>query len=522
MLRTLLLCALVFAGLCLSSMARAEKRVALVVGIDNYDNLPPEQQLLKARNDATAMQETLGGIDFGVVPGIDLDRSEFNRKLLEFEQKLQPGDVAAVFYAGHGVEIDGQNYLLPRDIPAVVIGQDELLIREAIELDSIMEMLQKKGTRINLIILDACRDNPFADTGGRGVGGSRGLSRIDPPTGTFVMYSAGAHQKALDRLSDTDGNRNSVYTRSLIPLLTQPGMSIQVIAKDVQVKVKALAESVERAQHHAYYDQIIGDFYLVKGDGDRPAARPQPQPQVAAPVPVQLAPATSAPEDLEQAVKRRGEMAYLECVSSNELTCYKSFLADFPDHPRAKQVEKIVRSQIELPRFRACMSSKTYDDKLEQCHLYLDSFPNGRYRRQAEEVIEQALLETETRPQAHEPAPVAPLPTPPAPAARTFTLYSGYDLYGGDYGRLAGQGRLRRLLFGLPQRHALQGFHLQHASACLFPEVADVAAHALHQCRIGYPGDSAATWPERAAGFKIRRGLRQWFYDVQQLRFLRQ
>jgi hypothetical protein len=253
------------------------------------------------------------------------------------------------------------------------------------------------------------------------------------------MYSAGAHQKALDRLSDTDGNRNSVYTRSLIPLLTQPGRSIQVIAKDVQVKVKALAESVERAQHPAYYDQIIGDFYLVKGDGDRPAARPQPQPQVAAPVPVQLAPATSAPEDLEQAVKRRGEMAYLECVSSNELTCYKSFLADFPDHPRAKQVEKIVRSQIELPRFRACMSSKTYDDKLEQCHLYLDSFPNGRYRRQAEEVIEQALLETETRPQAHEPAPVAPVPPPPAPAARTFTLYSGYDLYGGDYGRLPGK-----------------------------------------------------------------------------------
>lgn len=429
--------------------AFAEKRVALVVGINKYDNFPDDKQLQRARSDAETVAESLRKIGFKVILGADISRFEFNQKLSEFQKSLEPGDVAAVFYAGHGIEIDRQNYLLPRDTPPVRTGDDELLIREVVSLDSILEMLEKKGTRISLIILDACRDNPFADSAGRSVGATRGLSRIEPPTGTFVMYSAGAHQSALDRLGDDDDSKNSVYTRILVPLLGQPDRSIQAIAKEVQVKVKALAETVKHVQHPAYYDEIIGDFYLVSSSATAATPTPQEEEEIAKPAPVAPSPDKPA-EPQPSSAKFRGEMAYLNCVESNDLTCYKAFIADFPDHPRARQVEKIMRTQIEIPRYEACESANSYSDTLKQCHLYLVSFPNGRYRERAEAIINRALEENEQKFSASgqdqtgtgplqtldQPTQQMPLPAQPS---REFTIHNGYDLYGGDYSRLAGK-----------------------------------------------------------------------------------
>jgi len=122
--------------------------------------------------------------------------------------------------------------------------------------------LQQKGAATVILILDACRDNPFAVKGKRAIGMTRGLTRMDPAEGMFVLFSAGQGQSALDRLSDTDANPNSVFTRTLLVEMETPGQSMVQIAKKTQSKVRELAAKVDHVQVPAYYDQIVGDLYL--------------------------------------------------------------------------------------------------------------------------------------------------------------------------------------------------------------------------------------------------------------------
>ena len=126
-----------------------------------------------------------------------------------------------------------------------------------------IERLQEAGAKISLLVLDACRDNPFKKAGSRGVGGNRGLAPINGPRGVFVLYSAGYGEAALDRLSDSDPNPNSVFTRALVPALAKSGITVQEIAKLTQAEVNRLAATVNHSQMPAYYDQILGQFSLA-------------------------------------------------------------------------------------------------------------------------------------------------------------------------------------------------------------------------------------------------------------------
>ena len=130
------------------------------------------------------------------------------------------------------------------------------------ELSALSDRLQQKGAATVILILDACRDNPFAVKGKRAIGMTRGLTRMDPAEGMFVLFSAGQGQSALDRLSDTDANPNSVFTRTLLVEMETPGQSMVQIAKKTQSKVRELAAKVDHVQVRAYYDQIVGDLYL--------------------------------------------------------------------------------------------------------------------------------------------------------------------------------------------------------------------------------------------------------------------
>jgi uncharacterized caspase-like protein len=249
------------------SPALAERRVALVIGIDRYDNLGPQAQLRKARGDAAAVARLLKDIGFDVIAKEDLTRSAFNSHWQDFLNKLMPGDSAAVYFAGHGVEFAGRSYLLPRDVPNLKPGRDELLRREALSLQEFLADLREKGTRLNLVILDACRDNPFEQGAGRSVGSRRGLAVTEPPPeGTFIMYSAGAGESALDQLSIADRDPNSVYTRHLLPLLKTPGMSLTEVAEQVRVLVRQMAETVQHRQTPAYYNQVLGRVCLAGGE----------------------------------------------------------------------------------------------------------------------------------------------------------------------------------------------------------------------------------------------------------------
>jgi len=236
------------------------RRVALVVGNDAYENL---ERLQKAVNDARAVSDALGRLGFQVIRVENAPRRIMNQKISEFTGKVGRGDTAFMFYSGHGVEIRGINYLLATDTPPAHEGDDGLISSEGIAADIIIERLQDRGAKITMLVLDACRENPFKTAGSRGLGGTRGLGQMTAPEGVFVLYSAGVGQTALDRLSDSDPNPNSVFTRTLVQLLARPGMTVQEMAKATQAEVRRLAGTVNHPQMPAYYDQILGQFSLA-------------------------------------------------------------------------------------------------------------------------------------------------------------------------------------------------------------------------------------------------------------------
>ena len=254
------------------SAAQAENRFAFVVGNDAYQNVNP---LKKAVNDARSIAQTISTIGFQVTLGENLTRRQFIEKFNTFENRIQPGDTAFLFYSGHGVELDGANYLVPVDAPKVAADQQSLLKDESISTDNMIQRLKARGSRAQIVVLDACRENPFRQTNGRAIGGARGLAPTQAPGGVFVIYSAGVGEVALDRLSDNDTNPNSVFTRSFLPLLTDPSQSLVTVAKETRTRVKALATTIGMTQSPAYYDEIDGEIFLAKaatGTAPLPAA----------------------------------------------------------------------------------------------------------------------------------------------------------------------------------------------------------------------------------------------------------
>ena len=254
-----MIAACTFALLLAATPADAAKRIALVIGNNAYENVP---QLQKAVNDADAISKELAKLSFEVVTAQDVGRRAMSRALVELEGKVGAGDTALVYFAGHGFAVDGTNYLLPVDVPAANPGEEGLVKDASFAASGLSDRLQEKGAGTVILILDACRDNPFALKGKRSIGQTRGLARMDPAEGMFVLFSAGQGQSALDRLSDTDTNPNSVFTRTLLAEMEVPGLSMVQIAKKTQAKVRELAAKVDHVQVPAYYDQIVGDLYL--------------------------------------------------------------------------------------------------------------------------------------------------------------------------------------------------------------------------------------------------------------------
>lgn len=239
------------------------KRVALVIGNDNYVNVT---KLKKAGNDAKAIAGVMGKLGFKVIHMLNVNRLAMDRALTRLSNLVELGDEVLFFFAGHGISVKGQNYLLPIDIPAIAPGQERRVTKEAFSEDEIIEILRERGAQVSILIIDACRNNPFPKAGTRSIGRSVGLGqRVNPPRNTFVMYSAGIGEEALDRLSDKDKNPNSVFTRKLLPLLTQPGLSHVKMAKLLQVQVEELALTAEggHQQFPAFYDQVRGDYFLT-------------------------------------------------------------------------------------------------------------------------------------------------------------------------------------------------------------------------------------------------------------------
>jgi len=235
------------------------RSVALVIGNNNYENVT---SLQTAVNDARAVGDKLESLGFVVQRAFNVDQRAMSRALVSFNSELRPGDRAFFFYSGHGFEVSGANYLLPTDVPYARSNQIELALDAAFSVEGIINGIRGRAARVTVVILDACRDNPFDPRNTRSSASNGGLAQIVAPEGVFVLMSAGAKQEALDRLWDNDGEVNSVFTRTFLSELAAPHRTLVQIAKATQIGVRDLAASIGYVQTPAYYDQVIGDIVL--------------------------------------------------------------------------------------------------------------------------------------------------------------------------------------------------------------------------------------------------------------------
>jgi len=231
-------------------------RRALVIGNDTYKTVG---KLDNARQDAKTIAANLTAVGYQVTLKLDLNEREMKTALRTFSEQVQGGDEVMFFFAGHGVQLGAANYLLPTDI-----GSDsEAQVRdEAIQLQRVLDDMSDRKAKFTLAMIDACRDNPFK-TAGRAIGG-RGLAPTTAATGQMVIFSAGTGQQALDRLSNSDKNKNGLFTRVFVQEMQKPNQSIDRVVKNVRNQVAAMAKSVGHDQVPAIYDQVLGDFYFKK------------------------------------------------------------------------------------------------------------------------------------------------------------------------------------------------------------------------------------------------------------------
>lgn len=295
-----------------------ERRVALVIGNQDYRGI---RKLENAVADARAMAARLRERGFQVFDGYDLDRRGMNRLIAEFEASLAARTIAVAYYAGHGVQVGAGNVLIPVDATAQT---ERELTEDGIRLAELMERMAAANSAVaggfNLLIVDACRDNPFRNQG-RSVGLSRGLTATGT-SGVMVLYAAGSNQQALDRLGPDDRDPNGLFTRVLLRTINTPGLPVREVISRVRTEVSRAARGVGHDQTPAIYDEAIGDFVFT----------PVTAPPVAAAPPSPAAPGTPpAPAGAPLPAFDRDALAWQSIAGSRSAADFRAYLEAFPN-----------------------------------------------------------------------------------------------------------------------------------------------------------------------------------------------
>jgi uncharacterized caspase-like protein len=259
-MRSLIVVLSVLGVLVSANAAKADRRVAFVVGNGAYKNVTP---LPNPQIDAKAMARVLRNVGFEVVEGTNLTRDKMTERLLEFGKKAQGADVAVFYYAGHGIAVDGTNYLLPVD--ADIKSEMDVKLGSAINIDVTLDQTMNDA-KVKLVFLDACRDNPFAakirsSATSRSVNVQTGLAEMKSGEGTLIAFATGPGQTALDGQEGT----NSPFTRALMANIAKPGVEIQQAMTEVRAQVN---EETNKGQLPWGHTNLIGAVYL------NPAAPP--------------------------------------------------------------------------------------------------------------------------------------------------------------------------------------------------------------------------------------------------------
>ena len=236
-------------------------RVALVVGNGAYTSAPLKNPV----NDARAMARALQDLGFEVQLGENLGQQGFIEALRKFGGRLrETGGVGLFYYAGHGMQVKGSNYLIPVD--SSIQGEDEIRYM-AIDANQVLDKMADSGNRLNIVILDACRDNPFARSFRSR---QSGLAQMDAPSGMLIAFATAPGAVAYD-----GEGVNSVYTKYLLRNLTLPGFPVELVLKRVREEV---ARETGQKQIPWESSSLLGDFYFKAEPAQAAAPSPQPDP----------------------------------------------------------------------------------------------------------------------------------------------------------------------------------------------------------------------------------------------------
>ena len=295
-----------------------EQRVALVIGNSNYQNAP---QLANPDNDAQSMAQFLNSAGFEVISATDLTQNDMLRVVQDFSAKVSargPNTVAMVYYAGHGVQLAGENYLVPVD--AKVSNQTEL-VNNSVRLVDVMSTLETIPSRMRIVILDACRNNPFPNVNDA----SRGLAIVDAPNGSIVGYSTAPGAEALD-----GAGGHSPYTQAFLNVAREPNVPIEQLFKRVRLEVN---QTTSGAQIPSESSSLTSDFTFF---GDTAVAANRAP--VNAPV-VQMA--SNLPS-------RSTRQAYDYVLSEGRPEYYQQFIEMYPHDPLCDHIRWLLSNLPDL------------------------------------------------------------------------------------------------------------------------------------------------------------------------------
>ena len=334
--------------------ADAAKRVALVIGNDTYATLP---DLNNGRTDAKGMAAKLRSLGFDVILKQDVSRRGLSRALADFEGRLKDAEVGLVFYAGHGIQADGTNYLVPSD--AKIEIEDDLRY-EGIKADDFLEVMERAGTPLNIVILDACRDNPLPR---RTRSAARGLTVPVIPKGikgTAIVYSAAPGQTAQDGPKGGHG----VFTGELLKVLDRPGLTLEKVFKETATRVAAATNG---RQDPWLNSSVKGDFFF-SGKA----------------APVSSRPATAKTLDLEfwQSIR-----------DSDDSTMFEAYLEQHPTGafaPLAKaKIAALKRKQVAVAR---PLTTKPKPAAKKAVGVYPKSYKPGKTFRDCPDCPEMVVI----------------------------------------------------------------------------------------------------------------------------------
>ncbi len=335
-----------------------EQRIALVIGNSNYQNVA---RLPNPANDAKAVAELLNTAGFEVISATDLNHNQMIEVMQDFSAKIAgrgANTVAMVYYAGHGVQLAGENYLVPVDAR---ISSEPDLIDGSVRLVDVMATLEAIPSRMRIVILDACRNNPFASLNDAG----RGLAIVDAPNGSIIGYSTAPGTEALDGV----GN-HSPYTDAFLRLAHEKNVPIEQLFKRVRLEVNDLTDGRQTPWESS---SLTSDFYFF-GDTAVAASR----------APAQMKTAYAA----DNLPSRSARQAYNYVLAENSVDNYQEFIRLYPQDPLCDRIRFLLGSLLQANAWHhAVLANSPIAYK-----SFYDKYSNSPYAQSALKLAEQPKL----------------------------------------------------------------------------------------------------------------------------------